>query len=143
MMPGPPASTDRGLTKSVGSPTSTVAAFAVASLENPAARNAVIKLGGPEALSPLEVVKIFEEVGGRPFAVEHVPEEALRTQKAQAKDVLEEAFAGLMLYYAEGEVIDLREANRIFPSLVGKQASVREYTKRVLGVSTQGESAHA
>ncbi|MGO9275008.1 MAG: SDR family oxidoreductase, partial [Terriglobia bacterium] len=85
-----------------------VAAFAVASLENPAARNAVIKLGGPEALSPLEVVKIFEEVGGRPFAVEHVPEEALRTQKAQAKDVLEEAFAGLMLYYAEGEVIDLR-----------------------------------
>ncbi len=120
-----------------------VAAFAVASVENPAAQNAVIKLGGPDALSPLEVVKIFEEVGGRQFAVEHVPEEALRTQKTHATDALEEAFAGLMLYYANGEVVDIREANRIFPSVVVKLASVRQYAKRVLGVSTQGESAHA
>lgn len=120
-----------------------VAAFAVASLENPAARNAVIKLGGPEALSPVEVVKIFEEAGRRRFAVEHVPEEALRAQKTCATDALEEAFAALMLYYARGEVIDIREANRVFPSLVGKQASVSEYAKRVLGVSTQGESARA
>lgn len=119
-----------------------VAAFAVASVENPAARNAIIKLGGPEALSPLEVVKIFEEAGGRQFAVEHVPEEALRTQKTRATDALEEAFAALMLYYAKGEVIDIRDANRIFPSLVGKLASVREYAKRVLSVSTHGESAH-
>jgi uncharacterized protein YbjT (DUF2867 family) len=120
-----------------------VAAFAVASVENPAAQNAVIKLGGPQALSPLEVVKIFEEIGGRQFAVDHVPEEALRAQKARATDALEEAFAALMLYYAKGEVIGIREADRIFPSLAGKQASVREYAKRVLGVSTQGESAHA
>src|SRR5260221_447151 len=39
--------------------------FAIASLDNPAARNAVIKLGGPEALSPLEVVKVFEKQSGR------------------------------------------------------------------------------
>lgn len=38
-----------------------VAEFAVAALENAAATNAVIELGGPEPLSPLEVVKIFEE----------------------------------------------------------------------------------
>jgi NADH dehydrogenase len=120
-----------------------VAAFAVASVENPAAQNAIIKLGGPEALSPLEVVKIFEKSGGRQFAVEHVPEETLRTQKARATDALEEAFAALMLYYAKGEVIDIRPANRIFPSLVGKLASVRGYAKRVLSLSTQGESAHA
>ena len=120
-----------------------VAAFAVASVENPAARNAIIKLGGPEALSPLEAVKIFEEVRARQFAVEHIPEEALRTQKTRATDKLEEAFAALMLDYAKGAVIDLSEANRIFPPLVGKQGSVREYAKRVLGASTQGESAHA
>jgi NADH dehydrogenase len=120
-----------------------VAAYAVASVENPAARDAVIKLGGPEALSPLEVVKIFQEVGGRQFAVEHVPEEALRTQKTQTKDALEEAFAALMLYYAQGEVIDNREANQIFPSVAGKLASVREYAKRVLSVSHTGEPTHA
>ena len=42
-----------------------VAEFAIASLDNPAARNAVIELGGPEALSPLEVVKVFEKQSGR------------------------------------------------------------------------------
>ncbi len=74
--------------------------------------------------------------------MEHVSEEALRTQKTRAKDALEEAFVALMLYYAKGEVIDTREANRIFPSVVGKLASVREYAKRVLGISIQGESTH-
>jgi uncharacterized protein YbjT (DUF2867 family) len=34
-----------------------VAAFAVASLDNEAAKNAEIELGGPDALSPLDVVK--------------------------------------------------------------------------------------
>jgi uncharacterized protein YbjT (DUF2867 family) len=120
-----------------------VAAYAVASVENPAARDATVKLGGPESLSPLEVVKIFEEVAGRQFSVEHVPEEALRTQKTQTKDALEEAFAALMLYYAQGEVIDNREASQIFPSVAGKLASVREYAKRVLSVSTTGETTHA
>ena len=97
-----------------------VAAFAVASVENPAARNAIIKLGGPEALSPLEVVKIFEEACGRQFALEHLPEEALRTQKMRATDALEEAFAALILYYAKGEVIDNRDANRISPPWSGR-----------------------
>src|SRR4029077_5530820 len=55
-----------------------VAKFAVASLDNPEARNAVIELGGPEALSPLEVVQIFERMKGRKFDVQHVPEEALK-----------------------------------------------------------------
>lgn len=40
-----------------------VAQFAVASLDNPAAQNATLKLGGPEALSQLQAVQIFEEVG--------------------------------------------------------------------------------
>lgn len=41
-----------------------VAQFAVASLDNPAARNTIIELGGSEVLSPLEVVQYFEEAGG-------------------------------------------------------------------------------
>ncbi len=43
-----------------------VAAFAVAALNNPDAKNSVIELGGPEALSPLEVVNIFEHYIFRP-----------------------------------------------------------------------------
>jgi len=63
-----------------------VAQFAVASLDNPAARNATLQLGGPDALNPLQVVKIFEKAGGRPFEVQHVPVEALQGQFAAATD---------------------------------------------------------
>src|SRR5256885_14003670 len=42
-----------------------------------AAEGAVIEFGGPEALSQLEVVEIFEQETGRSFALEHVPAEAL------------------------------------------------------------------
>jgi uncharacterized protein YbjT (DUF2867 family) len=107
-----------------------VAEFAVQSLENPAARNAVIELGGPQALSPLEVVALFEEVGGRSFAVTHVPIEALQAQKAGTTDSLQQSFAGLMLAYAAGDVIDMDETLKAFPiSLL----SVRDYATRVLG----------
>ena len=103
-----------------------VAEFAIASLDNPAARNAVIELGGPEALSPLEVVKVFEKQSGRPFTVQHVPEEQLRAQKEGATDSLPESFAGLMLGYAQGNVVDMRATLQKFPvrlRTVGKYAS--------------------
>ena len=54
-----------------------VAEFAVRSLDTPAARNATFTLGGPEAIAPLEVVRIFEELGGAPFTVEYVLEAVL------------------------------------------------------------------
>ena len=49
-----------------------VAEFAVRSLDTPAAHNATFTLGGPEAISPVQVVRIFEELGGAPFTVEYV-----------------------------------------------------------------------
>jgi NADH dehydrogenase len=109
-----------------------VARFAAAAVDNPAARNCVIKLGGPEALSPLEVVQIFQEVSGRKFRVTHVPEEALRAQQAAAADSLQEAFAALMRYYAHGDVIDMKPALRIFPEQASNLTSVRDYARRLL-----------
>jgi len=109
-----------------------VARFAAASVDNPAARNCVIKLGGPEALSPLQVVQFFEETSGRKFAVTHVPEETLRAQQAAAADSLEEAFAALMLYYARGDVIDMKPAFEIFPEQVSNLTSARDYARRLL-----------
>jgi len=92
-----------------------VAKFAVASLDNPAAHNAVIELGGPEALSPLEVVQIFEKMTGRKFDVQHVPEEALKEQRDMASDPLQQSFAGLMLYYSRGDTINMQQTLQKFP----------------------------
>lgn len=102
-----------------------VAAFAVAALDNPRAANAVIKLGGPEALSPLEVVQLAERSVGKPIAVQHVPEDALRGQFQSATDSVQKSFAALMLSYAAGDVIEMADTLRAFP---GQQLkSVREH----------------
>ncbi|HZI67095.1 MAG TPA: NmrA family NAD(P)-binding protein, partial [Thermoanaerobaculia bacterium] len=74
-----------------------VAAIAIAAAESEDARNRSIEVGGPEALSPNEVIRIFEESSGRKFEVERVPESALKEMKSKATNPVEETFAGLML----------------------------------------------
>jgi uncharacterized protein YbjT (DUF2867 family) len=101
-----------------------VAEFAVRSLETPAARNATFTLGGPEALTPLEVVRIFEELSGAPFTVEYVLESVLRAGKKAARRALDEAFAALSLGYAHGAAIDMRATLETMPV---RLAGVREY----------------
>ena len=107
-----------------------VARFAVASLDNPAARNATVEIGGPEALAPLEVVKIFEEASGKTFAIEHVPHEALLAQKEGAPDPLMESFSGLMISCSNGDAIDMNETLKDFPMDL---VSVGDYAKQVTG----------
>jgi uncharacterized protein YbjT (DUF2867 family) len=103
-----------------------VAAFAAASLENPAARNATLELGGPEALTPLQVVKIFEQARGRTFDVQFVPVEALAAQQAAATDPMQQSFTGLMRCTAAGDPIDMRETLKMFPV---KLTSVKEFAR--------------
>jgi uncharacterized protein YbjT (DUF2867 family) len=103
-----------------------VAKFAAMSLDHAEARNAEIKLGGPEALSPLEVVRLFEELKGQKFEVQYVPEPALKQQKESATDPLQESFAGLMLYYSRGDVIEMQETLHKFPVQL---TSVRDYAQ--------------
>lgn len=76
-------------------------------------------------MSPLEVVRLAEQVIGRRFAVQHVPKEALRAQHSAATDPLQKTFAALMLYYARADAIDMAEALRVLP--VQHLKSVREY----------------
>ena len=102
-----------------------VAQFAVAALDNARATNATVKLGGPDALSPLEVVQAAEASTGKQITVQHVPEEALRAQYSAATDSLQRSFAALMLYYANGDVIDMTEARRLFA--VERLKSVRDH----------------
>ncbi len=84
-----------------------VAAFSVDSLDNPAAKNRIIELGGPEALSPLEVVNIFEAAKGKKFELQFVPEEALKAQRDGAQDSLSESFSTLTLGVVNGSEIDM------------------------------------
>lgn len=109
-----------------------VAAFAVGSLENPATKNKVFELGGPEALSPLEVVSLFENAGGKKFELQFVPVEALQAQKNAAPDDLGKSFASLMLVYAAGNEINMQQTLKAIPV---KLNSVNDYIKRVIPVN--------
>jgi NADH dehydrogenase len=91
-----------------------VAQFAVESLENPAAHNSMLELGGPESLSPHRAIKIFEEVMGKPFEVTYVPPEALLAQYDGAVDPMQKSFIGLMLCYADGDSIDMSAIQKTF-----------------------------
>lgn len=106
-----------------------VAQLVAKALSNPAGRNAVIELGGAEPLSQIEVVRIFEEISGRPFAMQFVPEEALRARREAATNPVEQTFASLTLAAAHGDPIDMENTLRKF-SLRPK--SVRDYAKLVL-----------
>ena len=101
-----------------------VAAFAVHSLENHEAINNFIDLGGPEALSPLEVIRIAEEKTGRSFQLQYMPEEALRMQKDNSQDLLQQTFAALMLTYAGGAEVPMEDTLQLFPL---KLYSVKDY----------------
>jgi uncharacterized protein YbjT (DUF2867 family) len=106
-----------------------VALFAVESLENPVARNVTLELGGPEALNPLQVIKIFEKAGGRSFEVEHIPVQVLEEQQRTAEDPMAQSFAGLMRCYARGDAIDMLPLRQAFPI---ELTSVTMYAERVL-----------
>jgi uncharacterized protein YbjT (DUF2867 family) len=95
--------------------TADVAAFAVASLTAPGARNAILELGGPEALSQLEAKEVFEEVLGRPVVTQSVPVEALQGQLAAATDPMQQSFTSLMLCVAKGAAIDMSSLQGQFP----------------------------
>lgn len=112
-----------------------VATFAVQALDNPAAHSAVLELGGPEAVSPNEVVRRAERLGGRPIQVERVPEEALRQQLATATDEFQQAFTALMLDVAQGDAIDMAETRRAFPVPL---TSVDDYLRRVVPAASGG-----
>jgi uncharacterized protein YbjT (DUF2867 family) len=79
-----------------------VAEFAVQSLTNPSARNAVIPVGGPEEISQRDAVRLYEEAYGRKFSVIEVPEAALEAQWSAAENPFDKTFAGLMLGLARG-----------------------------------------
>jgi uncharacterized protein YbjT (DUF2867 family) len=107
-----------------------VAEMAAVAVRHPAAARKTIEFGGPEALSPLEVVARFERIGGKPFQLEHVSEEALLAQFEWATDPLQKSFAALMLGYSHGDAMNMAPVVDRFGI---KLSSVDEYARGVLG----------
>ena len=101
-----------------------VAKFAAECVSNPAAVNAELELGGPENLSQLQAVKVFEEVMHKKMVVQHIAIEGLQAQLESASDPMQKSFTGLMLSLAKGDTIEMKEILRKFP--VGL-TSVKEF----------------
>ena len=106
-----------------------VASLAIAAAEDPEAANRTIEVGGPEALTYNEVIRIFEERAGRKFEVERVPEEALDAMRKGAKSPVEETFAALMLFVGRGDEIDMRRTLATYPL---RMTTVHDYASRAL-----------
>lgn len=113
-----------------------VAEIAVRSLDANLCKNRTIPVAGPANVTPLKVVRIFEHASGRTLAISHVGEEALVEKWRSATDPLEKTFAGLMLDYAEGCTMDMRETLSIFPIQL---TSVEDYAAGMFG----SERGHA
>ena len=101
-----------------------VARAAAAAVTEPAARNMVVELGGPQALSPREVVRMFEAAGAGRSRPKAFLESALEAQMNAATDPLQKSFAGLMLQCAGGDAIDTTTSSRLFPF---QMTSVRDF----------------
>jgi uncharacterized protein YbjT (DUF2867 family) len=104
-----------------------VAELAVQSLANPAARNATIRFGGPQAVTQREAIRAFEEAAGRAFQVQEIPEQALEAQWQGATDPMQRTFAALMLGAARGHDAPVTDVLQNFPI---KMTTVREFAAR-------------
>jgi NADH dehydrogenase len=67
-------------------------------------KSTILELGGPEPLSQLEAVRIFERHSNKQIKADFVPVEALEAQH-NSSDPLQKTFAALMLAYAKGDVV--------------------------------------
>jgi uncharacterized protein YbjT (DUF2867 family) len=106
-----------------------VARFALACIDNADARNATFELGGPDALTPLEVVRIFEQASSRSFEIDFVSEQTLADEQTSGDSSWLRSIAGLRRCYADGDVVNMRELRDRFPI---STTSVRDYATRVL-----------
>ena len=109
-----------------------VAKFAVESISNPSSKNAALELGGPQSISQLDAVELFEEVLGKKIEVQHIPVDALEAQFNDSTDAMQKSFAALMLGVANGDRINMKDLLQAFPIQL---ISVREYVQSVVPVS--------
>jgi uncharacterized protein YbjT (DUF2867 family) len=107
-----------------------VAAFAAAAVDSEEARNATLEIGGPEAIAPLDVVKLFEELAGRRLEVELVSEADLLAAQKAARAPQERSMTALMLAYARGNAVPMEDIAERFGL---ELTSLRDWAARQAG----------
>jgi uncharacterized protein YbjT (DUF2867 family) len=105
-----------------------VARAAVAAGEGGPFDRRIVPLCGPDPLTPLEVVRMFEQTFGRSVSLSYVGEDSIVVSLAAAKNPLEEAYAAIMLSLARGLMPTSTDAER----LLGPLSSVRDYLARLM-----------
>ena len=106
-----------------------VANMCVLAVKHPAAERRIIAFGGPEALSPNQVIAKFEKLTGKVFAVRHTSEKEIMDHYEAARDPMEKTFAALMLGYTHGDAIDMNSVQAEFGlSLTTVDQYAREVT---------------
>lgn len=103
---------------------SDVAEFAIRSLDSAAAGRRTFELGGPEPLSQLEVVDVFEGALGEKLELEFISTSELEAMRQSAPDSLTESYAAFSLECSRGCEIDTTEALEAVPM---SRMSVRDY----------------
>lgn len=92
-----------------------VARFAAGAIDNPRSYDRTLEIGGPTGHSFLEIVALLEQLGKRPFAVEHLSEDTLSNELCAAKDPFESAFSSLLLSCAHATTNDIEPALAAIP----------------------------
>jgi uncharacterized protein YbjT (DUF2867 family) len=106
------------------------ARYVLAAIDDSRVANVELPLGGPEALGTRQVVKIIEEVSGRPYSSIRVPR-AVLAAAAPVAAMFDEAVASGMSFGAQtalGDVIDSPLQRELDLPLT----SVRDYATRLL-----------
>jgi NADH dehydrogenase len=109
-----------------------VADFAVAAAVGKDDEHTILEMGGPQPLSQLDAVKIFEQALEKKFQLQHVPAEALQ-QQYSSPDPLQKTFGALMLGYAKGD--EVKGAQDTAKKYGIRLTSVGDYASRVRGES--------
>jgi len=104
-----------------------VVAAIVACVDNQNAYGQTIELGGPEAVSPLDVTQLADSITGHEIEVEHVPVEVLEQQAHEAAGTDASIFPSLMLCQTRGDEIEPA------PEWLRAQTTVEDYLRDVLG----------
>lgn len=95
-----------------------VAQFVLIALDDPAARNQIIDVGGPENLTLRQVVDVFARVTGRPARRRHVPRWLMRVMSAALRPVnpaLSRQIAAGVHMDTQDHTLDMTETLRRFP----------------------------
>lgn len=106
-----------------------VAKFAARFVNHKAAYNRVIEVGGPQKLTQLQVIEIFEKTIGHPLQRLTIPLEDLKTEMLTSIDPKEISLSGLMYCLAKGDPVDMEKTCEKFEL---KLRTVADYAKCVL-----------